>query len=155
MSETVLDRPDTFIPTKDDVHAAEESSRRLARIKPKKKQSLSLHVESDGKEESVPIPASLLRLLMDVLTNMAKGNAITLVPSHAELTTQQAADILNVSRPFVIQLIESKQLPHRMVGTHRRVLFTDLMDFKRRIDANRLKTLEELAKQAQELNMGY
>src|SRR5436190_1559937 len=113
MNEALLDRPDTFIPTKDDVHVAEESSRRLARIKPKKKQSLSLRVEFDGKDESVPIPASLFRLLMDILTNMAKGNALTLVPSHAELTTQQAAAILNVSRPFVVQLIETKQLPHR------------------------------------------
>jgi excisionase family DNA binding protein len=86
---------------------------------------------------------------------MAQRNAVTLIPVHAELTTQQAAELLNVSRPFVIKLIEDKVLPCKMVGTHRRVLFSDLMQYKQTIDAERLKVLEELAAQAQELGMGY
>jgi len=86
---------------------------------------------------------------------MAQGNAVTIIPVHAELTTQQAAEILNVSRPFVIKLIEERTLPCKMVGTHRRVLFSDLMNYKRKMDADRLKVLEELAAQAQELGMGY
>lgn len=155
MNDTLLDRPDTIVPNEDDTRLAEESSRHLAAIKGKKPKSFGIRIETEERAETVPIPESVLRMLMDILIHMAKGNAVTLVPSHAELTTQQAADILNVSRPFVIQLVDTKQLPHHMVGTHRRIRFADLMDYKRRIDADRLKTLEELAKQAQELNMGY
>jgi len=155
MNETLLDRPDTIIPNPEETRIAEESSRHLAAIKAKKRTAVGIRIETEERAETVPIPESVLRMLMDILVHMAKGNAVTLVPSHAELTTQQAADILNVSRPFVIQLIETKQLPHHMVGTHRRIRFSDLMDYKRRVDADRLKTLEELAKQAQELNMGY
>ncbi len=115
-------------------------------------------MQADGKKpdaESVTIPAAAFRLLMDILNQMAQGNAVTIMPVHAELTTQQAAEILNVSRPFVIKLIEDKALPCKMVGTHRRILFSDLMEYKRKIDAERLKVLEDLAGQAQQLGMGY
>lgn len=155
MPDALLDQLDTLIPSEEDSRAAETSSRLLAALGAKAPAGFSPRVVVDDHEDSVAIPHSAFRLLRALLTHMAKGDAVTLVPSHAELTTQQAADILNVSRPFVIQLIESKQLPHRKVGTHRRVRFDDLMVFKRQNEADRLKVLDELAAQAQELDMGY
>ena len=155
MSVMSMNGTDARIPTEAESRFAEESSRKMATIKPKVKKSLGIKVETEDGTEFVPIPDSLFQLLMDLLTNMALGNAVTLVPLHAELTTQQSADLLNVSRPYVIQLVETNQLPHKMVGTHRRILFSDLMDYKRRNDAPRLKVLVELTKQAQELGLGY
>jgi excisionase family DNA binding protein len=86
---------------------------------------------------------------------MAKGNAVTLIPVHAELTTQQAAKILNVSRPFLIEQLEKSVIPYRKVGTHRRVMFKDLMEYKQTMDHNRLNALEELSAIDQELGLGY
>ena len=147
---------ETVAPTEADTQLARESSRRLAAYRLGRRTSVRIQVLDDGEEaETVAVPTSALRLLMHVLTEMAQGNAVTLIPVHAELTTQQAADLLNVSRPFLVGLLESGQLPFRKVGTHRRVLFRDVMAYKQHKDAERLKALNELTAQAQELNMGY
>jgi excisionase family DNA binding protein len=146
---------ETVTPTEADSQLAEESSRRLA-AHVVTRRVVRIRVLDDGQRgETVAIPASALRLLQHILTEMAQGNAVTLIPVNAELTTQQAADLLNVSRPFLVRLLEEKAIPHRKVGTHRRVLFEDLMAYRRRVDADRLKALDELAAQAQELDMGY
>ena len=112
-------------------------------------------VKEDGNEQDVVIPATTFHLLVDILSQMAQGNAVSIVPIHSELTTQEAADILNVSRPFLIKLIESQEIPCRKVGRHRRIRFADLMEYKQKTDSQRTKALDELAAQAQELNMGY
>ena len=151
------DFPETITPTPDEAILAQESSRRLSRfVSNKRKKLLQLRIQSDdAPEETVSIPESAFRLLNDILTQMAKGNAVTLIPVHAELTTQQAADILNVSRPFLVEQLEKGVIPYRKVGTHRRIFFKDLMDFKEAMIRNRLKALEKLAAQSQELGMGY
>jgi excisionase family DNA binding protein len=84
---------------------------------------------------------------------MAQGNALTLIPFHAELTTQSAADLLGVSRPFIIKQIEEGRIPAHMAGTHRRIYFRDLMDYKRKSDAARHAALDELAAESERLEL--
>ena len=94
-------------------------------------------------------------LLGDILAELADGNAVKVVPVHAELTTQEAADLLNVSRPHLVKLLEDGRLPFHKTGKHRRVRFADLMSFKDHRDQIREQAMEQLAKQAQELGLGY
>ena len=157
-----LEFPETITPTKEEADSAVESSLCLAqfsgssRSKAKTKPRVTLSVQSNGHaEDLVPIPLPAFQLLTEILTEMAKGNAVTFIPIHAELTTQQAAKILNVSRPFLIGLIDSGKLHCNMVGRHRRIKFEDLINFKRGIDEERHRVLDELAAEAQELNPDY
>lgn len=90
-----------------------------------------------------------------MLSQIAQGNAVTLLPIPAELTTQEAANLLNVSRPHLVKLLEAGEIPFHKVGTHRRVRFEDLMRYKEHINQKRMEALDELAAQAQELNLGY
>lgn len=161
MATAIADFPETILPTPAGTELARESSRQLSKILGRHPvgsgcPDFRLRVQTDNEpEEVVVIPSSALRLLTDILTQMALGNAITLMPVHAELTTQQAADILNVSRPFLIGLIDDGKILCRKVGTHRRIRFDDLMAYKQEIDQQRMQVLEELAHEAQELDMGY
>lgn len=137
-------------PTADDARIAKASSRRLA---PFLDQNLLVRLPDTN--ETVELPATAVRLLVDVLSTMAEGNAVTLIPIHAELTTQQAADLLGVSRPFLVKQLDEGYIPFRKVGTHRRVQFRDLMTYKRQMYSARLDTLDELTAQAQKNDMGY
>jgi len=161
MAIAIADFQETVIPTAADAELARESGLQLCHFLGKHplnndSSHLRLRLQADNEpEEVMTIPVSAFRLLADILGQMARGNAVTLIPVNAELTTQQAADILNVSRPFLIKLIEDGQIPYRKVGTHRRIRFEDLMVYKRDIDNKRRDVLADLVNEAQELNMGY
>jgi excisionase family DNA binding protein len=114
-----------------------------------------LQAEGAPGEVTATLPREAFDILLEVLGQMANGNAVTIVPVHAELTTHQAAEILNVSRPYLIGLLEAGKIPHRMVGTHRRIRFTDLMAYKQQDDARRDEAVAELTRQAQDLDLGY
>jgi excisionase family DNA binding protein len=132
---------------------AADASRRLFRVMgASQKETCVVRFES-APDEPVVLPAAAVRLLGALLTELAKGNAVTLMPHHAELTTQEAADLLNVSRPFLVGLLESGQVPYHKVGTHRRVRFADLMIYKRRRDEESEAALREMASLSQELKL--
>lgn len=101
------------------------------------------------------IPKNALLLLAEILRNMAAGKSISINPSEAEVTTQQAADMLNVSRPHLVKLLESGQIPFKKVGKHRRILLHDIIVYKENLLQERAKQLDFLANQAQELKLGY
>lgn len=105
--------------------------------------------------QSVTVPRQAFMLFLEVLGQMANGNAVTIVPVHAELTTQEAADFLNVSRPYLVRLLESGVLPYRKVGTHRRVMFADLATYRQKDQEHRRQVMDELADEAEKRGLGY
>jgi len=132
--------------------AAAEAARAFASLLDGSNGTVSLGTP-DG--HTVEVPAAALRLFIDVLTALANGDGVVVVPEHAELSTQQAAELLNVSRSFLVELLDTGKLPGRKVGTHRRVLLRDVLAYKRRDDDQRERVLTELAQMGQDLGLGY
>ncbi len=116
----------------------------------------TITVESDdGDVPPIAVPAQVLRVLAKTLGMMARGQTITLVHEQQELSTVEAANFLNVSRPFVIKEIQQGRLPHRMVGTHRRVLFSDLIAYAKKMRDGQQSALEQMAANERELGLDY
>ena len=118
--------------------------------------SATITIESeDGSTPSVSVPPQILKMLGQTLGLMARRAPIVLVHEKQEFSTVEAANYLNVSRPFVIKEIEKGNLPHRMVGTHRRVPFEELAKYAARMDAKRNEALDKMAANARELGLEY
>lgn len=104
-------------------------------------------------DDALVVPRSAAVLLAQILATLANGEGVQVMPDTAELTTQQAADFLNVSRPHLIKLLEAGDITYRRVGTHRRIRFPDLREYKRRDDLTRRKAADELTQLTQELGL--
>lgn len=110
-----------------------------------------LTVQEDA--ERLALPRSAVELVARILAHMAAGQSVSVVPLNAELTTQQAADMLNVSRPFLIGLLDAGEIEYRLVGTHRRIKASSLISYQRRDDARRRGAADELTSLSQELGL--
>lgn len=153
VTEVIQTTLEPSLPSEAEAILAKETSRVLA-ARLREDEPLRLRISDDPSPEGTfNLPASALRLLVRILEEMARGNAVTLIPVHAELTTQEAADMLNISRPSLIQLLDEGKIEFRRVGTHRRVRFEALMEYKRQVDTERRKVLKQLAAYDQELGI--
>ncbi|MEW6492342.1 MAG: helix-turn-helix domain-containing protein [Cyanobacteriota bacterium] len=144
------------LPTDGDVTLAQASYRKLVSYLHHKEADCTIKVMLDDTPgEVVTIPVEALRLLVEILAQMGQGNAVQLTPIRKELELYEAADILGVSKAHLLTLLKSGEIPYRIDGTVYRMRYQDVIDYKNRNDAERMKVLDELAAEAQELNMGY
>jgi excisionase family DNA binding protein len=109
----------------------------------------------DGTAPTVAVPPQVLKVIAQALGLMAQGRPIVLMPEKQELSTVEAANFLNVSRPFVIKEIDAGRLKHRMVGSHRRILYTDLLEYARAMRTDQESALDEMAEDARSLGLDY
>jgi len=139
---------------KDPIVAPDEERSAIASIEKylDSKRGRTARLVGPGKD-GVPIPPSLRRVLLAAARQLAGGKGVSVMPVTTEVTTQQAADLLNVSRPFVIGLLDKAEIPFHKVGTHRRIPLNDLLAYRRRRDASRRKVIDRLAAEAQELGI--
>lgn len=154
MTTLAFDPTEPVTPSDADAALARESARRLAPQLATANGTVQLRVvEPDGRSEAVTIPTVAFRLLVTILAEMASGNAVRLIPHQAELTTQEAAELLNVSRPYLVRLLDGNRIPFYRVGTHRRVLFKDVMAYKAEHRRARKATLDRLSALDQDLGL--
>ncbi len=132
------------LPSPGERAAANQLRRILAAHSGDRDQKLKI-IEDSGQQAEIVLTPGMSALLIELLRHLGTGDAVTLVPVSQMLTTQQAADILNVSRPFLISLVEKGEIPHLLVGRHRRIEAEDLFAYKRRRDTARSDALGELA----------
>ena len=147
---------ETRLPSPEEAALAKISSQALSGFILSKTDTQQLSItDAGGVAHNVQIPVSALHLLVNVLTELGDGNTVKLVPVHAELTTQEGADILNVSRPTFVKMLDDGLMPHTQTGNRRKVRFSDVKNYKERLERKRLATLEELSALDQELGLGY
>lgn len=135
-----------------DVAVAARAARRIRDYLANHPEDDLVNVLGETGEDALVVPRPAVAMLAQVLSLLAKGQGVQIMPARAMITTQQAADTLNVSRPYLIKLLEAQEIPYQMVGTHRRIAFADLLDYKRRDDQRRRAVLDQLAELSEELD---
>ena len=143
-------RHEPLTATDEEALAAREA---LAKLKSVAAEGTEIGLRVARKPDVVPLPARAVALIVDVLTAMADRKPVSVVPHEAELTTKQAADFLNVSRPFLVGLLDKGEIKHRVVGTHRRVLVADLMAYKQKSDEARRAAIARMVAESQKLGL--
>ncbi|WP_322057736.1 helix-turn-helix domain-containing protein [Paraburkholderia sp. J63] len=144
----------TPLPSEQEAELARASGRDLSVVLSSRAETQQFDFKDDrGETRTVTLPTSFVRLMVEALAEIGQGNAVSLIPIHAELTSQEAADVLNVSRPYLIQLLDKGEIPYRKVNTHRRIRYDDVLAYKNRVDADRRAALEELSALHQEMGL--
>lgn len=143
-----------IMPTPADVEVAKASETKILDMIAKKK-SPAKYTVSDNRGTSIELGDSVFKVLVEALKTMARGNGVVLACIEKEVTTQQASAILNVSRPFLIGLLDQGKIPFRMVGRYRRIKYEDILEYQAQMTHRRKQAMDELVAQAQSLDMGY
>lgn len=151
MTSALLESRPRPLPNKESA-IANESSEILARHV-KKGEHLHLRIIAAEQDEVIVLPAPVVVLLLGILRMTANGLGIVLTPLHSELTTRQAADILNVSRPFLVKLLESGDIPFHRVGRHRRIRREDVMIYRQKLRREREAILDQMVADAQAMGL--
>ncbi|MBK9622557.1 MAG: helix-turn-helix domain-containing protein [Candidatus Obscuribacter sp.] len=155
MTLTTLDKKTKpVVPSLEDIQLAKESTKNIAQLNTEGTDHVAKLV-IDNKRMEIKLSKSMFIALTELLEEMAAGRAVMLIPVDAELTTQEAADLLNVSRPYFVKLLDDGKIPCRTVGRYRRVRYEDLMKYQQLADAKRQTAMDSLVAQAQELGLGY
>ncbi len=145
-----------YTPTPEAVDFASQALQSFADIVKNPPETITFAVIAPPlKDTQITIPSGVFHLLLDVLNAISRGEAVTLLPHEVELTTQEAADLLNVSRPYLVKLLDKGIIPSRKVGVYRRVRVQDVMRYKQTEQQRQEEILEALASEAQDLGLGY
>lgn len=155
MASLAISFEDLHEPSAEEISAARLAARALAPLDTSSPTITFVAQDEGEKAEQAPIavPAAVFRMLVKMLVEMGNGNAVAMVPVHAELTTQQAADLLNVSRPHLIKLLDSKALGFRMVGTHRKLKAKEVLNYRDRTAHARAEGLKRMVELDEELGL--
>ncbi|GLT20490.1 hypothetical protein GCM10007938_42750 [Vibrio zhanjiangensis] len=146
----------TPLPSDEEIALARLGSQELSAVMEMNGEAQKINVvDKSGHTHEVTLPSSVLSMMIEMLTQLGQGNSVSITPIHAELTTQEGADMLNMSRPTFIKLLDSEEIPYSRTGNRRKVAYADLMAYKHRLENNRLAALAELSELDQEMDMGY
>lgn len=144
------------LPNDQEIALAKLSSQELSAVLATNGEVSDFNVVSEnGETHCVKLSKNAVKLMIEVLTQLGNGNSVNITPIHAELTTQEAADLLNMSRPTFIKLLDSNDLPYSRTGNRRKVAFSDVINYKQTLEEKRLLALDELSSLDQELGLGY